>query len=128
MQKVSDKSFNNAPYKPYYLDIFTIFLLNKLKQLAIKTLIAVIATKIGFMYKFFWCSGLFFLRTGVTTANFTLLGNFPLFSAGWKRCCNVSAVTIALVFNTFGGIFLWVLAFLSFTFFLSLSILVDNFQ
>ena len=50
---------------------------------------------------------------------FRLLGNPSVVSAWLKGCCNVSAVTIALVFNNFGGIFLWVVAFLTLRYFIS---------
>ena len=65
---------------------------------------------------------LFFFKKDVTSAFFRLLGNSPVISAWLKSCCNVSAVTIALVFNTFGDIVLWVAAFLTFRFFISFSI------
>ena len=71
---------------------------------------------------FFLFSGLFFLKAGVTFAFFRLPGNSSVVSAWLKSCCNISAETIALVFNTFSGIFLWVVAFLTFKFFISFSI------
>ena len=39
-----------------------------------------------------------------------------------KSCCYVSTVTIALVFNIFVGIFLWVVAFFTYKFLISFSI------
>ena len=54
-----------------------------------------------------------FVKTGVSNAFFGLLGNSLVLIAWSKSCCNVSTVTIALAFNTFGGIFLWAVAFLT---------------
>ena len=64
----------------------------------------------------------FYFKPGVTSAFFSLLRNSPVFSASLKKCCSVLGVTIALVFNTFGGIFLWIVAFLLLKFFIYFSI------
>lgn len=65
----------------------------------------------------------FLKKTGVTAVFFKLTRSFPVVTAGLKSCCNVSAVTIALVINTFCRIFLWVVACLAFKFFIYFSIL-----
>ena len=70
----------------------------------------------------------FLLKPGVTSASFSLLRNSPVFSAWLKKCCSVLGVTIALVFNTFGGIFLWIVAFLLLKFFIYFLFQIEKLQ
>ena len=63
----------------------------------------------------------FFLKSGVTSANFRLCGNLPLLIASFTRFCKKLDETLWLSFNILEGMLFLVLAFFELMFLISFS-------